>query len=194
MIVLIDNGHGVNTAGKCSPDHRLKEYKYARTIAKLLQVKLEMDGIDARLITPEDHDTTLVERVRRINQICDQVGKDKCIVVSIHNDAKSDDGTWHSACGFSARVGTKAGASSKQLAKMFTEHAKKLNIMGNRCTPTEGYWVQNLFICNQTKCPAVLTENLFMDNKADVDFLLSDKGMETITQLHYNAIKEYIRK
>ena len=30
MVVLIDNGHGSNTAGKCSPDKSLLEYKYAR--------------------------------------------------------------------------------------------------------------------------------------------------------------------
>ena len=36
MIVLIDNGHGENTPGKCSPDKRLREYKKAREIARRL--------------------------------------------------------------------------------------------------------------------------------------------------------------
>lgn len=31
--ILIDNGHGSNTSGKCSPDGRLKEYAYTREIA-----------------------------------------------------------------------------------------------------------------------------------------------------------------
>lgn len=31
-------------------------------------------------------------------------------------------------------------------------------------------------MCRDTKCPAILTENLFQDNKEDVDFLLSEKG------------------
>ena len=34
MLILIDNGHGCNTAGKRSPDGRLLEYQYAREIAK----------------------------------------------------------------------------------------------------------------------------------------------------------------
>nr|DAT77576.1 MAG TPA: MurNAc-LAA [Caudoviricetes sp.] len=29
-------------------------------------------------------------------------------------------------------------------------------------------------MCRDTKCPAVLTENLFQDNKEDVEFLLSE--------------------
>ena len=37
MIVLIDNGHGANTPGKCSPDKQIREYSYAREIASLLE-------------------------------------------------------------------------------------------------------------------------------------------------------------
>ena len=33
MKILIDNGHGVDTAGKRSPDGSLREYKYTREIA-----------------------------------------------------------------------------------------------------------------------------------------------------------------
>lgn len=33
MKILIDNGHGSNTAGKRSPDCRLMEYAYTREIA-----------------------------------------------------------------------------------------------------------------------------------------------------------------
>ena len=33
MKILIDNGHGVNTPGKCSPDGVFREYKYTREIA-----------------------------------------------------------------------------------------------------------------------------------------------------------------
>jgi len=33
MKILIDNGHGSNTPGKCSPDGRLREYSYTREIA-----------------------------------------------------------------------------------------------------------------------------------------------------------------
>ena len=32
--ILIDNGHGVNTKGKQSPDGRLREYAFAREIAR----------------------------------------------------------------------------------------------------------------------------------------------------------------
>lgn len=40
------------------------------------------------------------------------------------------------------------------------------------------------YILKHTKCPAVLTENLFQDNKEDVEFLLSEEGKRAIISLH----------
>jgi N-acetylmuramoyl-L-alanine amidase len=54
------------------------------------------------------------------------------------------------------------------------------------------YWVQSLYVLNNTKCPAVLTENLFQDNKKDVDYLLSDAGIHNIARLHVEGIIRYI--
>ena len=59
-------------------------------------------------------------------------------------------------------------------------------------TPKQLYWVQSLAICRDTNCPAVLTENLFQDNKDDVEFLLSESGKQIITKLHVEGIKKYI--
>jgi N-acetylmuramoyl-L-alanine amidase len=51
----------------------------------------------------------------------------------------------------------------------------------------------NLYVLKNTSCPAVLTENLFMDNKKDVEFLLSDKGFHSIVRLHVEGILNYIK-
>ena len=54
MIVLIDNGHGSNTPGKCSPDKSLREYRWAREIAARVEEVLKTKGIDARRIVTEE--------------------------------------------------------------------------------------------------------------------------------------------
>lgn len=69
MIVLLDNGHGINTPGKCSPDKRLLEYKYAREIVSRIHRELEKEGIKSYVLTPEEEDITLRERVTRANTI-----------------------------------------------------------------------------------------------------------------------------
>jgi len=53
---------------------------------------------------------------------------------------------------------------------------------------------EGFYILKHTVCPAVLTENLFQDNKDDVDFLLSCEGKKTITDIHVNGIVKYIEK
>ena len=52
----------------------------------------------------------------------------------------------------------------------------------------------SFYVLSKTACPAVLTENLFQDNKQDVAFLTSAVGRNTIVKIHVNAIKEYVAK
>lgn len=195
MIVLIDNGHGANTPGKCSPDKQIREYSYAREIASLLEQKLKEKDITAIRIVTEENDVPLNTRVQRINTICREFGSQNCCVVSIHLDAcPPNDGKWHNARGFSVRVAKNASQKSKKLARLLYEQAESFNLKGNRSVPPGKYWVQNLAICRDTNCAAVLTENLFQDNKEDVAFLLSKEGKDAIVQLHLNGIIKYIEE
>lgn len=192
MKILIDNGHGSNTPGKCSPDRTLREYAYTREIAKRVVDELKARGYDAERVTPEETDVSLSERCKRINNWCKKLGAKNVISISIHNDAAGADDKWHSARGFNVKVSLNASASSKKLAQIFTTHAMMMGITGNRCIPKEKYWTQNLAMCRDTNCPAILTENLFQDNKEDVAFLLSEKGKKAIVDLHVESIIQYL--
>ena len=92
MLVLIDNGHGSDTPGKCSPDHRLRAYLKSREIARKLELELNCRFVDARLLVDEDKDISLSERCRRVNQYCDKYGKENVLLVSIHCNAAGADG------------------------------------------------------------------------------------------------------
>lgn len=192
MKVLIDNGHGEETPGKCSPDKRLREFAYCREIAQRVSRELSLRGIDAMLLVPERTDTPLKERVRKVNAWARKLGSKNVVLVSIHNNAAGADGQWHTASGFSVMVSKNASANSKCLAQIFTDNAMTMGLMGNRCIPPEKYWVQSLAMTRDTICPAVLTENLFQDNEEDVKFLLSEDGKKAITSLHVNSIIQYI--
>ena len=63
MKVILDNGHGRDTAGKRSPDGRLREYAYAREMARKIAQDLKRQGIDVSLLVPEDTDVPLKERL-----------------------------------------------------------------------------------------------------------------------------------
>ena len=193
MIILIDNGHGYNTPGKCSPDGKFKEWKKNRELARDIVMELKDDGYDARLIVTEENDISLAERVQRVNYICRKEGTSNVILVSIHSNAAGSDGKWHSARGFSAHVSLNASDKSKRLAKFLWQRAIEYGLKGNRCVPQEMFIAQNLYILRHTLCPAVLTENLFYDNQEDLDMLQSQQGHDKIVLAHLRAIRDYIK-
>lgn len=193
MKILIDNGHGNNTAGKRSPDGRLMEWEYNRIIAKEVVKRLKQQGYDADLIVTEDKDISLTERVNRVNTWCDKLGTANVVFVSIHVNAAPGSG-WSTARGWVPYVAPNASAKSKELAQIFYDYAIQYKLQGNRSMPKEHYQIGNFTVIVKTKCPAVLTENLFQNNKEDVDYLLSDEGKNTIVELHVNGLKDYVKK
>lgn len=196
MKVLIDNGHGVKTPGKRSPDGRLREYRYCRDIAAALCTRLLAAGIDAELIVQEENDVPLTSgkdnRVGRVNKICKLVGASNCLLVSIHCNAAGSGKQWLEARGWSGFVAQNASANSKRLADCLADAAAAQGLTLRKPLPNQKYWVKSLAMCRDTNCPAVLTENLFQDNRQDVDFLLSDAGRAAIVQLHFVGILNYL--
>lgn len=191
MKVLIDNGHGENTPGKRSPDGRLREWAYTREIADRVVFELRKRGIDAERIVKEDTDVPLSERCRRANAIYKETSK-KAILISIHCNAAGSGASWMNAKGWSVFVSNNASARSKSLATSLCEVAESLNLVVRRPAPKQPFWQQNLAICRDTNCPAILTENFFQDNREDVDYLLSREGKDAIVRIHVEGITKYL--
>ena len=87
MKILIDNGHGRETAGKRSPDGRLLEWSYTREIARRVVTALQSQNLYASLLVPEDEDISLAERSKRVNRVCSELGRRNVCLVSIHVNA-----------------------------------------------------------------------------------------------------------
>ena len=191
MKVLIDNGHGENTPGKRSPDGRLMEWAYSREIADMVVAGLRKLGIDAERIVKEDTDVPLSERCRRANAIYKETGK-KTFLVSIHCNAAGSGASWMKAKGWSVFVSNNASGNSKKLADCLGQAAECIPVSIRKQTPGQMFWEQNLAICRDTNCPAVLTENFFQDNKDDVDFLLSREGKDAVARIHIEGVAKYL--
>ena len=189
MKILIDNGHGSNTPGKCSPDGRLREYSYTREIAGRVVFELRKLGIDAELVVKEEIDVPLSERCRRVNEY----KTSEAILISIHCNAAALGIDWLSAHGWSVFVSNNASANSKCLATSLAESAIMQSVFVRQPMPGQLFWTQNLAICRDTICPSVLTENFFQDNKEDVEFLLSPEGKRQVIQIHIDGILNYLK-
>lgn len=192
MKVLIDNGHGENTLGKCSPDKRLMEWAYTREIADMVVTGLLKRGIDAERIVRENMDVSLSERCRRANDIYRETGRN-AILVSIHCNAAGNGSDWMGARGWSAFVSSNASTNSKRLATCLGRSAESCGVTIRKQVPNLMYWTQNLAMCRDTNCPAVLTENFFQDNREDVEFLLSSAGKQMVARIHVEGIEAYLK-
>ena len=190
MKVLIDNGHGSNTPGKRSPDCQLREYAYTREIAERLVMELRKNGIDAERIVKEEIDVPLAERCRRANEY----KASEAVLVSIHCNAAGNGSDWMSARGWEAWTSVGKTKADKLATCLYENAEHCLPGMKIRKDMTDGDQDKEngFYILKHTKCPAVLTENLFQDNKEDVEFLLSEEGKLAIVNLHVWGIMKYL--
>ena len=197
MKVLIDNGHGVNTPGKRSPDGRFREYKYNREIAAAVVEHLKLRGIDAELLVPEEEDISLEERCRRVNKIACQKGRPitDTFVVSIHVNAAGSGKMWHRATGWCAYTyygHSESDALADFLYKAAEKHLQNHYIRKDWSDGDKDFEA-SFYILRHTYCAAVLTENGFMDNQLSLQFLESEEGKKAIISLHVEGIIDYIK-
>ena len=196
MKILIDNGHGENTPGKRSPDGLFREYKYAREIAVAIERELISHGYDVERVVRETIDVPLEERVRRINEACLRHGKANVILLSIHCNAAGNGTVWKSATGWEAYTSPGQTKSDVLAEFLYDEAYKNFHEKKIRTDKSDGDSdkEERFYILMKTKCPAVLTENFFMDSHEDVEYLNSDEGKQAIIKTHVDAIIRYVQK
>lgn len=219
MIIILGTAHGKNVAGKRSPDGIFEEWQYSREIVGLVRRELEAKGCKV-FVDMQDSEVPLPQtaelraRCKYVNELCDKYGTKNCIYVSIHVDAAPSDGEWKNAGGWTAY--TSPGRTRSDILATYLYEAAEKHLSGYAAKMEEGK-KKGLYGSNQkpfrkdtsdgdpdkearfyvlvrTKCAAVLTENLFQDNKADVAFLTSEEGKKAIVALHKEAILKFAER
>ena len=194
MKIFIDNGHGLMTAGKRSPDGQFREPFYNREISRRVVSDLQDRGLDAELLVPEDDDISLAERVRRINAACFLLGKQNVILVSIHVNAAGNGSKWLDATGWSVYT-CKGQTESDRLAEILCEAAIK-NFPGRRIrtdfSDGDSDWEEGFYLLRKSLCVAVLTENFFQDCLSDIQYLQSRAGKQAVVDTHVEGIIDYL--
>ncbi len=192
--ILIDNGHGCNTAGKRSPDGRFREYAWTRYIARAVVADIKDLGYNAQLLVPEEYDVSLSARCYRVNCRCDEYGKRNVLCVSIHVNAAGRGDRWYNATGWCAYT-CKGQTTSDKLADCLYKQAS-LWLPGHRlrtdysdCDPDQE---AEFAILRNTACTCVLSENGFQDCEESLRFLESEEGKEAIIGLHVDGILDFI--
>lgn len=218
LTVILGTAHGKNVAGKRSPDGIFQEWQYSREIVEQLRSELtgQAQNVDVFVDMPESdvpisQQEELTRRFQYVNHLCSTRGSQNCIYVSIHVDAAASGVEWMTAGGWTAYTSpgrTRSDILATYLYESAEKHlagyaakmeeGKKKGLYGSNQKPfrkdvSDGDpdKEENFYVLTRTKCAAVLTENLFMDNKADVAFLQSEDGRNAIVALHKEAIMRF---
>ena len=196
MKILIDPGHGIDTPGKRSPDGLFREYLWNRQVADLILEGLVSAGIDASLVVTETNDVSLRNRVNRVNTICNRLGASNVLLVSIHANAAGNGSAWMNARGWScytSKGNTKTDQVAECLYDAFEEEFQDRNIRKDM-SDGDRDWEENFYVLQKSKCPAVLLENFFYDNREECAWMLKEETKRRIASAAVKGIIKYIKK
>ena len=196
MKILIDPGHGIDTPGKRSPDGLFLEYLWNRQVADLILEGLVSAGVDASLVVTETNDVTLRNRVNRINTICNRVGASNVLLVSVHANAAGNGSAWMNASGWSCYT-SKGKTKSDQVAEcLYDAFEAEFPERKIRKDMSDGDrdWEENFYVLAKSKCPAILLENFFYDNREECAWMLQEETKRRIASAAVKGIIKYIKK
>lgn len=162
--IALDAGHGLNTAGKNTPDG-IKEWTLNDKVRdKVVEILSEYD---VEIINTDNDegivDESLIDRLTRyLNAGVDAF-------VSIHHNAYT--ATWNNATGVEVYTDNKYTAADMELADLIYDRMVKYTGLKGR-----GVKHMNFAVINQNKIPAVLCEGGFMDGTNDYKVITSEVG------------------
>lgn len=182
-LVVLDPGHGVETAGKRSPDGTYLEHEGNLDLAKRIKHILTGYGVRVLLTREDEHDISNTERAEKSNAWKPD------LFVSIHSNAAGSGAEWMNARGYGIYT-SKAGdtAARNIAAKAILARVKEAGI-----TLWGGGLHHELWtVLAKTDAPAVLIEHLFHDNKEDVELLKDDAYRNILAEADAKGILDYL--
>lgn len=194
MRILIDAGHGIDTPGKRSPDGSFLEYLWNRQVADLVLTGMRLAGYDADLVVTETNDISLRTRAMRVNRICDRMGASNVLLVSIHANAAGNGKSWMNATGWECHT-SPGKTRSDELAECFYKSfsaAFPEKRMRRDFSDGDSDKESKFYILTKTRCPAVLLENFFYDNRDECAWLLLEGTKWRIAAAIVDGIRKYI--
>lgn len=180
--IAYDAGHGLNTAGKRTPDGE-PEWTFNNKVARAFASELaKYQGVTMRRFDDSTgkHDVPLIERTDGANNWGAHY------YISFHHNANT--GKWGDWTGVETFVyiGNKNTKSGK-LAQAIHPAVVKAYGLKDR-----GIKEANYHILRETKMPAVLIEGGFMDSVIDIKKLRDDKVLETAGREIARALAKFL--
>lgn len=177
-IVWIDPGHGGKDPGAVANGLREKDIALTVSLGVKQRLEVEYEGVQVQLSRSTDVFLELKERTDAANK----AGAD--LLVSIHCNAGGGAG------GFESFRYSNASTASKSIQDML--HKEIMAVLKPFVVTDRGQKAANLYMCRESKMPAVLTENLFIDVATDAAKLKRQEVIEALIDGHVKGIAKYL--
>ncbi|MGL4736180.1 MAG: N-acetylmuramoyl-L-alanine amidase family protein [Cellulosilyticaceae bacterium] len=194
-LVILDAGHGMDTAGKRTPLFEDGSFMHEREFNKAVVQKvinlLKDYDTEVMWVSESDQDVPLKIRSDRANakyqQVINSYGKKEvgCVFVSVHANASSD--KWDTAQGIETFAHPESDAGF-ELAKVLQRRLIALTKLRDR-----GVKMANFAVLRQAQMPAALCECGFMNYKKEAELLRRDDYRELCAKAIFEGIVEYLK-
>ncbi|GEN30223.1 hypothetical protein HNQ35_000074 [Cerasibacillus quisquiliarum] len=171
--IYIDAGHGGSDPGAVG--NGLREKDLTLMIAKHTQDYLKGYNCSVKMSRTNDKTLSLAQRTNDANKW----GAD--FFLSVHINAGG--GT-----GYEDFIYNGVSNTSKSAKLRNTIHSEISKVLTKYSITNRGKKKANFHVLRETKMPAVLTENLFIDRREDANLLKDDKFLKDIGQAHAKGI------
>lgn len=192
--IFLSGGHGANTAGKRSPDGKLREYYFNNPTTQKFKRIMEQYK-DVEVIHVNDlngKDTPLRDRTKVANDFYARnigdyrLGKVKVYYMSFHANAMGD--KWQTGATGSETLVYSKNSEAYTIATLIEQETKKLTGLKSRGVKIR----TDLHETRETFMPTMLHEAAFMDNPKDFALLMSDSFREKVAQGVANAFVKHL--
>ncbi|WP_207510701.1 N-acetylmuramoyl-L-alanine amidase [Longitalea luteola] len=182
ITVIIDAGHGGSDAGAYSKDGKVAEKDLTLQISQKIQqlapsynVNVVMTRTDNNLPTGT---TDKNDGLRARTALAEKIKPDMYISIHIsHSDKPNGD----AGSGFEVWVSNKENERTNQSKQLGTALAQELSKIYTT-DMTLKQRTKNIWVLEQTPCPAVLIECGFIDNEKDLAFISNTSNQEAVAK------------
>ena len=179
-LVALDAGHGLNTAGKQTPDG-IKEWTLNDKVCD--KIALYLSDYNVVVIRTDNNEGNVDESLSARRKM--YVDEDADVVVSVHHNAYL--GVWSNATGVEVYTDKNETTKDKELAEVIYKRLVEYTGLKGR-----GIKEANFTVINQNSIPAVLVEGGFMDSNIDYPVITSEKGQDAYARAVAEGIVEFL--
>lgn len=190
-LIALDDGHGINTAGKRTPfiksiGRAYRENEFNRAVVGYLDIELKRCGFQTVMTAPGDADAPLKARTDKANRAKAD------LFVSVHYNAIDGkfDGPGKDPQGVAVYIwpgSTKGRSIGEKVLK------ELLRLTGQK-QYGKGVIEQNFHVLRESNMPAILTESGFMDNEKEALLMITPEYQRIVAEAHARGICAYFGK